>query len=204
MGSTQLGGCIGYFLKFLFSNFCSHIKDSKWGRNIIFVNYTCCNGSPQKIPFQFANGKLPYSRCKAFWANQGKNLTLNLLPTLSQAFYYGNECKLQLNAMQWFENAILACFCYVCASSSVFRSDWEAKTWRDQGCTSSRAASEAGVSWKTWLRPNSQSEISELSASEWCITWSPLFWLVIMPSQRENKGLKLQTFKDEDLHTGTP
>ena len=54
---------------------------------------------------------------------------------------------------------------------------------------------------KTWLRPNSQSEISELSASEWCITWSPLFWLVIMPSQRENKGLKLQTFKDEDLHT---
>ena len=49
-----------------------------------------------------------------------------------------NECNLQLNAMQWFENAILLCFCYVCASSSVFRSDWEAKTWRDQGCTSSR------------------------------------------------------------------
>ena len=119
--------------------------------------------------------------------------------TLSWSFYYGNECKLQLNAMQWFENAILACFCYVCASSSVFRSDWEAKTWRDQGCTSSSSSPAAET--KTWLRPNSQSEISELSASEWCITWSPLFWLVIMPSQRENKGLKLQTFKDEDLHT---
>ena len=68
MGSTPLGGCIGYFLKFLFSNFRSHIKDSKWGRKYIFMNYTCCNGSPQKIAFQFANGKLPRSRCRAFWA----------------------------------------------------------------------------------------------------------------------------------------
>ena len=68
MGSNPLGGCIGYFLKFLFSNFRSHIKDSKWGRKYILMNYTCCNGSPQKIPFQFANGKLPHSRCRGLWA----------------------------------------------------------------------------------------------------------------------------------------
>ena len=68
MGSTPLGGCIGYFLKFLFSNFRSHIKDSKWGRKCIYINYTSCNGSPQQIPFQFANGKLPQSRCRGFWA----------------------------------------------------------------------------------------------------------------------------------------
>ena len=68
MGSTPLGGCIEYILKFLFSNFRSHIKDSKWGRKYIFMNYTCCNGSPQKIPFQFANGKLPHSRCRGLWA----------------------------------------------------------------------------------------------------------------------------------------
>ena len=121
MGSTPLGGCIGYFLKFLFSNFRSHIKDSKWGRKYIFTNYTCCkgspqkshfslqmgncpipiaedsghsffsnfrsnikdskwgrkcvfinctscNGSPQQVPFQFANGKLPHFHCRALWA----------------------------------------------------------------------------------------------------------------------------------------
>ena len=50
LGGSPLGGCIGYFLKFLFSNFRSHIKDSKWGRKYIFMNYTCCNGSPQKNP----------------------------------------------------------------------------------------------------------------------------------------------------------
>ena len=68
MGSTPLGGCIGYFLKFLFSNFRSHIKDSKWGRKCIFINCTSCNGRPKQIPFQFANGKLPHSRCRGFWA----------------------------------------------------------------------------------------------------------------------------------------
>ena len=61
MGSTPLGGCIGYFLKFLFLNFHSHIKDSKWGRKRIFNNCTSCNGSRQQIPFQFTNGKLPHS-----------------------------------------------------------------------------------------------------------------------------------------------
>ena len=68
MGTTQLGGYIGIFLKNIVSNFRSHIKDSKWGRKYIFMNYTCCNGSPQKIPFQFANGKLPHSCCRGFWA----------------------------------------------------------------------------------------------------------------------------------------
>ena len=68
MGSTQLRGRIEYFLTFLFSNFRSHIKDSKWGRKYIFMNHTCCNLSPQKIPFQFANGKLPHSCCIEFWA----------------------------------------------------------------------------------------------------------------------------------------
>ena len=56
------------FLKNFFSNFRSHIKDSKWGRKCILINCTSCNGSPQKIPFQFANGKLPHSRCRGFWA----------------------------------------------------------------------------------------------------------------------------------------
>ena len=63
-----LGGCIGLFSKHFFSNFCFHIKDSKWGRNCIFINCRYCNWSPQQIPFQFANGKLPHSRCRAFWA----------------------------------------------------------------------------------------------------------------------------------------
>ena len=32
------------------------------------MNYKCCNGSPQKIPFQFSNGKLPHSRSRGLWA----------------------------------------------------------------------------------------------------------------------------------------
>ena len=68
MGSTPLGCCIGLFFKNFFSNFRSYIKDSKWGRKCIFINCTSCNGSPQQIPFQFANGKLPHSHCRAFWA----------------------------------------------------------------------------------------------------------------------------------------
>ena len=59
MGSTPLGGCKGYFLKFLFSNFRSHIKGSKWGRKCIFMNYTCCNGSPQKSHFSLQIGNCP-------------------------------------------------------------------------------------------------------------------------------------------------
>ena len=59
MGSTPLGGCIGYFLKFLFSNFRSHIKDSKWGRKCISINCTSCNRSPQQIPLQIGNCPIP-------------------------------------------------------------------------------------------------------------------------------------------------
>ena len=58
MRSTPLGGW----------NFRFHIKDSKWGRKCSFINCTSCNGSPQQIPFQFTNGKVPHSRCRAFWA----------------------------------------------------------------------------------------------------------------------------------------
>ena len=68
MGYTPLGGCVTSFLKKLYSNIRFHIKDSKLGRKFIFMNCTCCNGSPQKITFQFANGKLPHPRCRAFWA----------------------------------------------------------------------------------------------------------------------------------------
>ena len=56
------------FLENFLSYFRSHIRDSKWGRKCIFINCTSCNGSPQQIPLQFANGKLPHSRCRAFWA----------------------------------------------------------------------------------------------------------------------------------------
>ena len=38
------------------------------GQKMNFINCTSCNGSPQLIPFQFANGKLPHSYCRAFWA----------------------------------------------------------------------------------------------------------------------------------------
>ena len=56
------------FLKNLFSNFRFHTKDSKWSRKCIFINCTSCNRSPKQIPYQFANGKLPNSHCRAFWA----------------------------------------------------------------------------------------------------------------------------------------
>ena len=63
-----LGVCIWLFLKNFFSNFLSHIKNSKWGRKCISINFTSCNGSPQQIPVRFTNGKLPHSCCRAFWA----------------------------------------------------------------------------------------------------------------------------------------
>ena len=84
MESTPLEGCIEYFLKFLFSNFRSHMKDSKWSRKYIFMNYTCCKGCPQIIPFQFANGKFPHSRCRAFWANLKVN---------NWKFFHVSGCK---------------------------------------------------------------------------------------------------------------
>ena len=66
MGSTPLESCIGLFLKNFFSNFRSYIKDSKWGRKCTFIDCISCNGSPQQIPFQFVNGILHHSRCRAF------------------------------------------------------------------------------------------------------------------------------------------
>ena len=56
-----------FFQRFV-SKFRFHIKDSKWGRKCIFINCKSCNGSPQQISFQFANGKLPHSRCRVFGA----------------------------------------------------------------------------------------------------------------------------------------
>ena len=58
MRSTPLGGLIGFFFEIFFSNFRSHIKDSKWGRKCIFMNCASRNGSPQQIPLRqlpFAN-----------------------------------------------------------------------------------------------------------------------------------------------------
>ena len=112
MGSTPLGGCIGYFLKFLFSNFRSHIKDSKWGRKYIFMNYTCCNGSRQKIPFQFANGKLPHSHCRAFWAVFNvtrKQYLLQKVPKLISKKNKLSSCPLAI-ILTPFQNCIISYF----------------------------------------------------------------------------------------------
>ena len=66
-----LGCCIGCLFKNLFSNFCLHIKDSKWGRKCIFMNCASCNRSPQQIPLRqlpFVNETKPHYYCTAFWA----------------------------------------------------------------------------------------------------------------------------------------
>ena len=66
MGSTPLGGFIGFSLKFSI-----HIKDSKWGRKCIFMNCASRNGSPQQIPLQrlpFPNDTKPCYCCRVFWA----------------------------------------------------------------------------------------------------------------------------------------
>ena len=68
MKSTSLGGCIRLFLKNFFSNFRFHTKYFKRGRKCILINCKSCNKSPQQIPFQFENGNLPHSCCRAFWA----------------------------------------------------------------------------------------------------------------------------------------
>ena len=54
-----------------FSNFCSHIKDSKWGRKSIFMVCASHNRSPQQIPSrqpQLANEAKFHYYCRAFWA----------------------------------------------------------------------------------------------------------------------------------------
>ena len=48
-----------------------HLKDCKWDRKCIFMNFACCNGSPQQIPLRqlpFANEAKPHSHCRGFWA----------------------------------------------------------------------------------------------------------------------------------------
>ena len=56
-----------FFEKFLFKFPFSH-KRFQMGRKCILINCKICNRSPQQIPFQFANGKLPHSHCRGFWA----------------------------------------------------------------------------------------------------------------------------------------
>ena len=71
MGSTPLGVCIGSFLKNLLSKFRFHIKDSKWGRKFVFMNYASYNRSPQQIQLRqlpFANEGKPHSHYREFWA----------------------------------------------------------------------------------------------------------------------------------------
>ena len=65
------GSCIGIFFEIFFSNFRSHIKDSKWGRKCIFMIFASCIGSPQQIPLRqlpFANEAKPHYHCRAFLA----------------------------------------------------------------------------------------------------------------------------------------
>ena len=62
MGRTPLGGCIGFFFEIFFSNFRSHLKDSKWVRKCIIMNCASRNGSAQQIPLwqlPFANEVKP-------------------------------------------------------------------------------------------------------------------------------------------------
>ena len=95
MGSTPLGGCTGFFLKKLFSNYRSCIKDSKWGRKYNFMNCTSRNGSPQQIPFPFENEAktpLPLQRilgliCSNGWNGSTSLLTIYLLKP-SQDFIF--------------------------------------------------------------------------------------------------------------------
>ena len=68
------GLCMTFFEKFLFKFLFSH-KRFKMGQKCIFINCTSCKGSPQQIPFQFANGKLPHSHCRAFWDKRLKSHT---------------------------------------------------------------------------------------------------------------------------------
>ena len=71
MGRTLLWGFIEFFQECFFTNFCYHIKDSKWGRKWIFLKCVCYNGSPQQIPpqqFPFTTETKPHYHCRAFWA----------------------------------------------------------------------------------------------------------------------------------------
>ena len=78
-----------FFESFLFKFPFSH-KRLQWGRKCIFINCISCNGSPQQIPFQFANEKLPHSHCKAFWA-------ISTLPSLASL---PQRCTLTMRLVQ--------------------------------------------------------------------------------------------------------
>ena len=107
IGSTPLGGCIGLFLKNSFSNFRSHIRDSKWGRKCIFINCTSSNKSPQEIPFQSANRKMPHSRCRAFWVKKAR-LVYQRLPKIFYEFcQLGMESDLLLTKKSAFWSRVL-------------------------------------------------------------------------------------------------
>ena len=68
MRSFPLGVLYMTFLeKFLFKFLFSH-KRFQMGQKMFFINGTSCDGSPQQIPFQFVNGKLPHSRPRVFCA----------------------------------------------------------------------------------------------------------------------------------------
>ena len=61
-GQHPIRGLYRVSFKIFFSNFRSHIKDSKWDRKYIFMNYASCNGSPQQIllwQLPFANEAKP-------------------------------------------------------------------------------------------------------------------------------------------------
>ena len=107
MGSTPLEGCIGFFfLKNLFWNFCLHIKDSKWGRKCIFMNFESCNGSPKQIPLwqlPLANEAKTCHRCRAFWAWFG------LVDPWVEFSNRAPECKLALKLCKLHG---LQCFTY--------------------------------------------------------------------------------------------
>ena len=93
-GKHPIGGLYRTFFEFFFFfNFHSHVKDSKQGRKCIFINCTSCNRSPQQISFQFANGKLPHSRCRAFWARTcgQNNLFLVIITTYKRKFLLRNK-----------------------------------------------------------------------------------------------------------------
>ena len=74
-GKHPIGGCIEYFLKFLFSNFRSHGKDSKCGRKYIFMNYTCCNEVLKRSHSNLQMGKCPIPVAEHSGQNHKQHLT---------------------------------------------------------------------------------------------------------------------------------
>ena len=72
-GEHPIKGLNKIFFEKLAFKFPFWHKRFQMGQKMYFINCTSCHGSPQKIPFQFANGKLPYSHCRAFWAWSGMN-----------------------------------------------------------------------------------------------------------------------------------